>query len=152
MRVFPPWNPELRMSSRPLARRLIGGIAVGLVVLSAASGCESYLHRAETAYRDGRYLEVAEQLARRTDEVPQLSLREQARYGLYLGLALIELDHHSEARHWLSFSKDIVRDEPGALSPSQRALLEEGWNALQRRTPSREPSVEPPGLGDHSAG
>ncbi|RLB61823.1 MAG: hypothetical protein DRI90_10485 [Deltaproteobacteria bacterium] len=152
MRILRPLVSELQTSSLVLAKRLIFGVAVGFVVLSAASGCGSYLQRAETDYRDGRYLEVAEQLARRTDEVPQLSPPDQARYGLYLGLALIELRHHSGAEHWLSFTKDIVREEPGSLSPSQRALLEEGRNTLQRRTPSREPDVDPPGWGETSAG
>ena len=152
MRVFRPWRWELQMSSRALAKRLICAMVVGLAVLSTVPGCGGYVQRAETDYRDGRYLLVAEPLARRTDEVPQPSLPEQARYGLYFGLALIELHHHSGARHWLSFTKDIVRDEPGALSPSQRALLEEGWNALQPLTPGREPGVEPPDWGETPAG
>ncbi len=91
-----------------------------------ATNCTTFVRRAEQAYSDGRYLEVAETLAEREDELAALSPRQQANYGLYRGLALLKLGDDAGARKWLIFSEQTERKTPGSLLIHQRQLLADG--------------------------
>ncbi len=79
-------------------------LVLGGVLLTGA--CTVYVNRAESAYNEGRYLEVAEQLAKREAEVRQLGERDRARYGLYRGLALLKLGQYDDAKRWLGLAQE----------------------------------------------
>jgi hypothetical protein len=122
----------------PRRTRTPFGIARALFValLSTASspGCGtlSYVGRAEIAYDDGRYLEVAEDLARRETDLDNLSADKRVRYGVYRGLALLRLGDVDEAKRWLGYARNMQDKAPAALDDKQRSQLAEGWSALVR--------------------
>jgi hypothetical protein len=115
------------------SRRLLlkGVLALAMCVSSA---CTLYVVRAESAYHDGRYLEVAEQLAAREPEVKQLRQAEKARYGLYRGLALIKLGQYGDAKRWLGYARE-QEGRGASLSALQRRQLDLGWATLARMLP-----------------
>lgn len=112
------------------SRRIASGLVVSLVLLGACSDL-TYVGRAKTAYEDGRYLEVAEALARREPELDRLPNSQRARYGLYRGLALIQLGDPEEGRRWLHYARDLELSE-ATLSERQRQQLSAGLSGLNR--------------------
>ena len=107
-------------------------LALALSML-LCSGCSiAYVGRAQTAYSDGRYLEVAEDLAAHEQEVGQLSRPNKVRYGMYRGLSLMRLGDNDSARHWLRFAYDFENAGPvPTLRPRQRMVLDAGWARLK---------------------
>ena len=102
-----------------------------LITVIATGGCYyKFDLRAETAYREGRYLETAERLERYELEVATLGAGRQARYGLYRGLANLRIGDRVVARRWLAYTYDVEKRQP-TLAPDQRALLDAGWTELQ---------------------
>ncbi|MBI4950873.1 MAG: hypothetical protein HY908_02490 [Myxococcales bacterium] len=101
-------------------------------------GCTTYVDRAHYAYRDGRYLEVAEDLSSREHMVAALEPPSQAKYGLYLGLSLLQLNDLSGARQWLGFSSDIERRVPGSLDQGERVALDKGLSQLGAHVGSQQ--------------
>jgi hypothetical protein len=88
-----------------------------------------FVNRAETAYQQGRYLEAAESLARHEKEVDELTRDKRARYGLYRGLALMELGDPAAGKRWLYYARDVELEEP-TLNDRQRQELQAGLTAL----------------------
>lgn len=109
-----------------ILRAFVPIVLVSLVV----SGCGGYVGRAHRAYDDGRYLEAAERLGQREDEVAELSPRRRAEYGLVRGMALLQLGDLGGAHRWLAFAYEVERQSPGALVPEHRAELDAGWAKL----------------------
>lgn len=109
-----------------------------VVVLFTVS-CTSYLSDVEAVYLEGRYLEVAETLAQREDEVARLSLEQQARYCLYRGLALLHIGDRVGAEYWLCLCHALDTVTAAKLTPRQRQLLKEGRRVLRKRH-GKEPS------------
>ncbi len=125
-------------------------LVLGGVLLTGA--CTVYVNRAESAYNEGRYLEVAEQLAKREAEVRQLGERDRARYGLYRGLALLKLGQYDDAKRWLGLAQE-QKVKGTLLTKRQQHQLQLGlaaivrWAApatvepLEGPEPNREPSA-----------
>jgi tetratricopeptide (TPR) repeat protein len=106
-------------------------IAFAAVAL-CLSACTDYsLMRAESAYKQERYLEVAEELAQREQEAPDLPRRDRARYGTLYGLALLRLGDHEGAERWLRFAKET---DDNHLNPQLRQALAAGWAELEQVT------------------
>jgi len=121
-------------------RRLVA-ISSAWFVLLILAGCGGYIGRAERAYHDGRYLEVAESLGDHEGEVGKLSPRGQAHYGLYLGLSLEQLGDRDGAERWLGFAGEIDARQPGALRPEERRKLDEARGRLTRAPGDEQAAV-----------
>jgi len=110
-----------------------GAVVRGLLVVLAVAvmaGCTvHYVTRAERAYAEGRYLEVVEDLSSHEADVPQLPVAKRARFGLVLGLALLELGDRQGARQWLDDAEQLEALQP-TLTPAQRQQLAAGRKAL----------------------
>ncbi|MFP6685892.1 MAG: hypothetical protein VB934_14330 [Polyangiaceae bacterium] len=104
-------------------------LVLGGVLLTGA--CAVYVNRAESAYNEGRYLEVAEQLAKREAEVRQLGERDRARYGLYRGLALLKLGQYDDAKRWLGLAQE-QKVKGTMLTKRQQHQLQLGLAAIVR--------------------
>src|SRR5687767_13874499 len=105
-------------------------LAALVLLIAIANGCGySFDVRAAEAYREGRYLDTAERLARHERDLPGIARARQARYGLYRGLAALRLGDPREAARWLGYTYQIERDAP-TLPPDQRLLLDAGWREL----------------------
>lgn len=110
-----------------------GGIGLALTLASIALGAcvrPSVVGRAETAYEQGRYLEAAESLARHEINLESLPHAKRARYGLYRGLALLELGDPEAGRRWLYDARDAELQEP-TLDERQRRALKEGLTLVR---------------------
>lgn len=103
-------------------------LGLSLALFPACSDL-TYVGRAQTAYEQGRYLEVAESLARHEPELERLPTSKRARYGLYRGLALIQLGDPEEGRRWLHYARDLELSE-ATLSERQRQALSAGLSGL----------------------
>ncbi len=109
-------------------RRCASRLGLSLLLLGACSDL-TYVGRAQTAYEQGRYLEVAESLSRREPELDRLPKSQRARYGLYRGLALIQLGDPEAGRRWLHYARDLELSE-ATLSEPQRQQLSAGLSGL----------------------
>lgn len=118
------------------------GVLAGVLAL-ALPACVHYVQRAGSAYDDGRYLEVAEDLAAHEREVEQLPPAERAQYGMYRGLSLLELGELAAAQRWLDYSTDVEKMAPGSLTPFQRAQLERGKGLLDKLRSQRPAEAAP---------
>jgi hypothetical protein len=109
--------------------RQLGWAAVAL--WGAACAELSYVGKAEMAYDDGRYFEVAEALAAREGDMRDLPAWKRARYGVYRGLSLLRLGEYEGAAEWLEYARKVDA-EHRTLAPEQRRRLEEGLEELAR--------------------
>jgi hypothetical protein len=109
-------------------------IATYVALLVGAFGCTVTYGRAEDAYRSGRYLEAAENLARHEPEVGTMPPAQQARYGTFRGLALLRLGDYDGARRWMKFAYDAEQRQP-TLQLDLRRQLDAGWSELERTNP-----------------
>jgi hypothetical protein len=103
----------------------------GAMALLGACEVNTYVGRAETAYSDGRYLEVAESLERHENDVPTLPADRQARYGVFRGLALLRLGDYEGAQRWLRWASEVEQQQP-SLTSDQRKLLDTGLAEVHR--------------------
>jgi hypothetical protein len=103
--------------------RRLGWAVVALLLMIGLSGCGTFVGRAKRAYAQGRYLEVSEDLGQREEDVPYLSASAQIDYGIYRGLALMNLGDSLGARRWLAFAGQVEHENPGTMQPEQHALL-----------------------------
>lgn len=130
-----------------MLRAIVPTVLAALVV----AGCGGYVGRAHRAYDDGRYLEAAERLGQREDELGELSPRRQAEYGVVRGMALLQLGDLGGAHRWLSFAYEVERQSPGALRPEHRIELDAGWAKLGQALAAAPGAVvvraPPPGPG-----
>jgi hypothetical protein len=126
--------------------RRLGRAVVALALLLCLGGCATYLGRAKRAYAQGRYLEVSEDLGRHEEDVPYLSAAGQIDYGIYRGLALMSLGDTAGARHWLTFAKQVEKENPGTMLPEQHVLLARAFADLSAppRAPEPPPTAPPP--------
>jgi hypothetical protein len=125
-------NHLLGNRGRGAGGRLRPIVLAALAVL--LGGCTpTYVERAQVDYSEGRYLEVAEELAERERELERLPPPLQAEYGIYRGLALLRLGDYPEARRWMRYAYDVERSAPGTLVGPVRAQLDYGWKWLERR-------------------
>jgi hypothetical protein len=105
-------------------------VAAVVVLIAIANGCGySFDVRAAEAYREGRYLDTAERLARHERELPSIAQARRARYGLFRGLAALRLGDRGEAARWLGYAYEMERTAP-TLPADQRLLLDAGWREL----------------------
>lgn len=98
-----------------------------------ATGCATYVGRAKKSYQQGLYLETAESLGAHEEDVPYLDAHRQIDYGIYRGAALLMLGDAPNAGKWLSFARMVARENPGALKPEQRVVLEQAEAQLAAR-------------------
>lgn len=103
-------------------------------LLASLAGCSPFLGVAERDFGQGRYLQASEVLGAHEHDVPGLSPRQQAEYGLMRGLSLLVLGDAAGAARWLGHARRIEADSPGALEPQQRAALYRGLEELARRS------------------
>lgn len=108
------------------------GVALASTLLAGGCAELSYLGKAEDAYDDGRYFEVAEDLADREDAMRDSPASKRARYGLYRGLSLLELGDDEGAEQWLAYARDVEAAHH-TLSKRQRERLDAGLAELARR-------------------
>jgi hypothetical protein len=115
----------------PLAPLVRAASALALAgALATAPACTSFVTEAEIAYLHGRHLEVAEDLAKREDELSGLSRPEQARYCLYRGLALLQIGERMAAERWLCRCDAFAPSTPSGLTAPQLKRLKEGRATL----------------------
>ena len=125
--------------------------ACGLALLAVLAnlglgGCSFYVTSAESAYQEGRYLEAEEELAEREHEIPALTPPQQARYGVYRGMALLRLGDYESAHRWLRYTK-MLEDKKPTLTPVQRRLFDGGMTELRSRGLRDDALLRPrPGL------
>jgi hypothetical protein len=120
-------------------------LALVVLVLLGAAGCESYVHRGSALYADGRYIEAAEVFERTEQRLPESTPRERAEYGLYRGMTLLVLGDLPNARRWMSYAYDVERAFPGSLRSDRRAMLDRGWFEVGQRMKSElELAGQPP--------
>ena len=126
---------------------------LGGLVLTGA--CTVYVNRAESAYNEGRYLEVAEQLAKREADVRQLGDGDRARYGLYRGLALLKLGQYDGARRWLGVAQKqkvsatlFTTRQQHQLQLGLAAIVRSAASATVEPATAREPNGGPSALGE----
>lgn len=111
-------------------------IATALVVCVAPfffSGCASYVQRGSTLYDEGHYVDAAEVFERTEQRLSGAGNRDCAQYGLYRGLTLLALGDLRSSHRWLSYAYNVERAVPGSLEPRERAMLDQGWGALNQR-------------------
>lgn len=97
---------------------------VPLLVLASLAGCANrYVTRGADLYADGHYIEAAEVFERTESRLPQASSGDRARYGLYRGATLLALGDTLRAGNWLSYTLEIVRNDPSALSDEESTML-----------------------------
>jgi len=97
---------------------------VPLLALALCVGCASrYVTRGADLYAGGRYIEAAEVFERTEARLHEASTPDRARYGLYRGVTLLALGDTLRAGNWLTYSHDIVRAEPSALSEEEGSML-----------------------------
>ena len=95
-----------------------------LLVLALACGCASrYVTRGADLYAGGHYIEAAEVFERTEARLPGASTADRARYGLYRGATLLALGDTLRAGNWLSYTLEIIRNDPGALSDEENTML-----------------------------
>lgn len=115
-----------------------------LLLMLLAAGCRTaFIGRAERDYTEGRYLEVAEELARHEEDLHTIPRTKQARYGLYRGLALLKLGDYEGAGQWFTFVRDVERAGP-TLNPERLALLDAGEKELLKMKQLQSGSAPPP--------
>jgi hypothetical protein len=121
-----------------------------LIAAVGLAGCIDHVQSAGEAYEQGRYLEVAEELARYEANLGELSPANRARYGMYRGLSLAELEDIGGARQWLRYSLGVERSFPGSLTQEQRMRVEQAERELGvlHRNPRLEPTAELAAPGD----
>lgn len=117
-------------------------------VLLLSAGCNTYVQRGSTLYHEGHYVEAAEVFERTEQRLPSAKTRECAEYGLYRGLTLLALGDFRNAHRWLSYAYEVERTGPGTLQAHQRAMLDRGWNDLNRRLVD---ATQPPLQGPNEA-
>jgi hypothetical protein len=110
----------------------------------ALSACGSYVTRGRYLYREGRYIESAEVLARHERELVGESPRRQAEYAIYRGLSNLVLGNFPEAQRWMGFAYELERRFPGALRPEHKLELDQGWWELTMRLGPRPTSGAAP--------
>jgi hypothetical protein len=94
--------------------------------------CATYLGRARRAYGDGRYLEAAESLAKHEAGVANLDPRQQVEYGMVRGLCVLVLGDAATAHRWLTYAMDVGRDNPDAMLPEERVVIERALARIVR--------------------
>lgn len=118
--------------------------AFALVTLLGVCSCaRDPIQRGTNLYADGHFIEAAEVFERTEDRIPDMSARDQARYGLYRGLTLLVLGDLRGAHHWFSYARNVERRYPGALGEQRVALLERGSYELGTRI---QQTPAPPGV------
>jgi tetratricopeptide (TPR) repeat protein len=130
------------MSSMP--PRLPGLVlALALGLESVACGAHS-IQRGRDLYADGRYVEAAEVFERSEERIEGASLSERAEYGLYRGATFYALGDFEHARRWLSFSYDVSRVNPDALSDDEQQLLTRTLTACNEKLAGMPPPAASP--------
>lgn len=105
-----------------------------MLLVAGLSGCAlDPIQRGTNLYADGNYIEAAEIFERTEHRLPDMSMREQARYGLYRGLTLLVLGDLRGAHHWFAYAGNIERRHPGSLGQQRLTLLERGTYELGNR-------------------
>jgi len=127
------------------ARSLLTAVSISVACVALA-GCVTYLGRAKRAYAQGMYLEVAEDLGRHEEDAPYLAPKEQVDYGIYRGLALVQLGDTANAHRWFSFAESVEKEIPGTTTPEQRLVLTRALADLAQAKahPPEPPSPSPP--------
>lgn len=124
-----------------MAQRAHGTLRLVMVAAACATlmGCGGYVGRGTHLYREGRYIESAEVLARYEGVVGQEPPKRQAQYATYRGLTSLRLGDYADAHRWMVFAYEVVRRHPPALRPEHRRELDRGWWELMSRLPSPPP-------------
>ncbi len=117
---------------RPGAGARRSGLPLALALVATLGGCTySFVHRAERAYDEGRYLDAAERLASHESELIELRPGRRTAYTTYRGLSLLRLGDPEGARRWLGQAAALDKKH-GMLAPKQRADLRAGIAELAR--------------------
>ncbi|MSP24820.1 MAG: hypothetical protein EXR75_06560 [Myxococcales bacterium] len=111
------------------AQRAFGVMTLAVAVGLGAGCTYTFVHRAERAYNEGRYLDAAERLAQHEAEVAALRPARRAVYATYRGLALLRLGDRDGAHHWLTVAVSLDQ-KTTALLPKQRRQLRAGLAEL----------------------
>jgi hypothetical protein len=117
--------------------------AVCVLSVALAAACSTSVRRGEALYGDGQYIEAAEVFERNEYQLPELSPRQQAEYGLYRGMTLEALGDARNAQLWMKYAFDVERANPGSLTAERHALLARAWSSLQPQGPNV--AAPPPG-------
>ena len=130
----------MRNFSSSLAVSFLGpsAVLVALVLLGAASGCATrYVSRGADLYAGGYYIEAAEVFERTETRLPEASVADRARYGLYRGATLLALGDTLKAETWLSYSAAIAKSDPASLSQDEHVMLDRALTLVAAREAAR---------------
>jgi hypothetical protein len=109
-------------------------IVLGFAAI-AWSCASRYVTRGADLYAGGHYIEAAEVFERTERRLPDASLAERARYGLYRGATLLALGDAHRAGGWLAYCDDIVTKDPSTLNDEEQVMLKRALAlASARRT------------------
>lgn len=112
------------------------------------SSCGGYVARGRHLYREGRYIESSEVLARFENEVGQEPPKRRAEYATYRGLSSLVLGNYPDAHRWMAYAYEVIRYHPDALRPEYRRELDRGWWELSSRLAAPPPlTAAPPAQG-----
>ncbi len=104
-----------------------------ILAVAFLSSCGGYVSRGRHLYREGRYVESSEVLARYEHEVGQEPPKRRAEYATYRGLSSLVLGNYPDAHRWMAYAYEVLRYHPTALRPEYRRELDRGWWELTSR-------------------
>lgn len=118
--------------------------------LAAFAGCATYeqeLQRAEDHFTHDEHESSLATLRALEEDWVSLSTRDRARYCYLRGMTDYRIGFKADARHWLAVALEIERESPGALSGSEKKLVEDKLGEMNTVVWSGDvlPTEEPPG-------
>jgi hypothetical protein len=119
----------------PRARATSLGVAglVGLAVLVALAGCNTYadsLQRAERAFGQSEHERALAILRTLEPDLTELSESNRAKYCYLRGMTDYRIGYRLEARHWLSLAAARVKQTPDALPADWAKRLKDAQKDL----------------------
>ncbi|MGZ3424317.1 MAG: hypothetical protein ACXVEF_43080 [Polyangiales bacterium] len=121
-----------------------------LALVFAVNGCATYeseLQRGEEHFTHDEHEAALATFRALEGDWFTLSIRDRARYCYLRGMTDYRLGFKADARHWLAIGLQIDKDNPGALAPSEKTLVEEKLGELNLIVWAGDvlPIEEPPG-------
>lgn len=101
-------------------------LLLGLLV----SACGGSLSRAQHAFDEGRHADAVDEFRAHEGELDELSLRGQARYALYRGLAHFACGDLVAATTWLARARDASARDPDVFDVRERGRLDAAWRSM----------------------
>lgn len=111
-------------------------LALFILPLSIALvGCATYeqeLARAEEHFAHDEHEKSLATLRALEPDWTSFGLKERARYCYLRGMTDYRVGFKADARHWLAVAAQIERENPGALAPSEKQVVDEKLGELNQ--------------------